>query len=158
MEAGNGTMRMDTQFSVFLANKPGVLAQVCRQLADDKVNIVAMCLMDSTEHGVLRLVTADMSQTRQALKALNVPTSESKVIVATLPNRPGALSDVVERLGANHVSVNYAYVTTGAPGGKTIGILSVSDPTKATKVLSERSARRRSDGGGNRTASPARRR
>lgn len=157
MDTGNGTMRMDTQFSVFLANKPGILARVCRQLADDKVNIVAMCLMDSTEHGVLRLVTADMAQTRQALRSLNLPTSESKVLVATLPNRPGALSDVVERLGAGHVSVNYAYVTTGAPGGKTIGILSVSDPAKATKILSERTARRRNDVG-NRTASPARRR
>ena len=135
MDATNGTVRMDTQFSVFLANKPGVLAHVCRQLADDKVNIIAMCLMDSTEHGVLRLVTGNLGQTRESLKSLNLPTTESKVIIATLPNRPGALSDVVERLGTSHVSVNYAYVTTGAPGGKTVGVLSVSDPQKASKLL-----------------------
>lgn len=156
--ATNGTIRMDTQFSVFLANKPGVLSQVCRRLADDKINIVAMCLMDSTEHGVLRVLTESADKTRATLKTLNIPTTESNVVVITLPNRPGALSDVVERLGTNHVNVNYAYCTTGAPGGRTVGILSVSDPAKASKLLGERSARRRSDANGNRTASPARRR
>ncbi len=158
MDLNNGAVRTDTQFSVFLANKPGILAQVCRRLADDKINIVAMCLMDSTEHGVLRLITADLGQTRETLKALNLSTTESKVIIATLPNRPGALSDVVERLGASHVSVNYAYVTTGAPGGRTVGVLSVSDAQKASKLLTERSPRRLREPNGNRTSPPARRR
>lgn len=145
MNGSNGALRTETQFSVFLANKPGVLAQVCRQLADDKVNIVAICLMDSTEHGVLRMVTEHADKARKSIGSLNLPVSENRVIILTLPNRPGALSDVVERLAAGKVSVNYAYVTTGAPGGKTVGVLSVSDPNKASKLLTERSARRVSD-------------
>ena len=49
-------VRTAVQFSVFLVNKPGILAQVTRALADEKINIVAMTLVDSQEHGVLRLV------------------------------------------------------------------------------------------------------
>lgn len=158
MTNSNGTLRTQTQFSIFLANKPGVLAQVCRHLASDKINIVAMCLMDTTEHGVLRLVAEDEAQARRSLQLLNVASTESKVMLVTLPNRPGALSDVVERLGAAHVSVNYAYVTTGAAGGKTIGILSVSDSAKAGKILSERTPRRIADKSGVRAAPSARRR
>ena len=39
--------RTETQFSVFLVNKPGVLAQVTGALAKAKVNVVAMTLVDS---------------------------------------------------------------------------------------------------------------
>ena len=44
------------QFSVFLVNKPGVLAQVTGALASEKVNLIAVTLVDSQEHGVLRMV------------------------------------------------------------------------------------------------------
>ena len=143
MKANNGTTTTDTQFSVFLANKPAVLARVCQQLADDKINIVALSMMDSTEHGVLRLVAEDSERARRSLTSLNVPTAETIVLMATLPNRPGALADVVQRLAANHIGVNYAYCTAGAPGGKTIGVFRVSDLHKATKVLAERQPRRK---------------
>lgn len=142
MKTENGTL-VDTQFSVFLANKPGLLAQVCQQLASDKINIVAMSMMDASEHGVLRLVVEDSGRARQAFTKLNLPTTESKVLLTTLPNRPGALADVVERLASEHISVNYAYCTAGAAGGKAIGIFRVSDLKRAEKVLAERRPRRK---------------
>ncbi|MCK4343479.1 MAG: hypothetical protein KAY37_17330 [Phycisphaerae bacterium] len=144
MKANNGTMRTDTQFSVFLANKPAILAKICQRLADDKINIVAMSMMDSTEHGVLRVVAEDAERARESLAAVNVPTAETIVLLALLPNRPGALADVVARMAANHIGVNYAYCTTGAPGGKTTGVFCITDIRKATKILSERLPRRKS--------------
>lgn len=143
MPASNGSITSDTQFSVFLANKPLLLAHICQQLADDKINIIAMSMMDSTEHGVLRLVAADTDRTRETLASLDVPTAETAVLMATLPNRPGALADFVERLSLSHITVNYAYCTTGAPGGKTIGVFRVSDIKKAAKVINERQPRRK---------------
>jgi hypothetical protein len=157
MKATNGNMRTDTQFSVVLANKPAVLAQVCQKLADDKVNIVALSMMDSTEHGVLRLVVEDSGQARESLAGLNVPTTETKVLLATLPNRPGALADFVERLAIGHIGVNYAYCTTGARGGKTLGVFRVSDLQKATRVLAERHPRRKLENSTMRTAVAGRR-
>jgi len=139
----SGTTRTETQFSVFLANKPNVLARVCQKLAEDKINIVALSMMDASEHGVLRLVVADPARARQSLASLNVPTAETTVLLATLPNRPGAMADVVERLASNHISVSYAYCTTGAPGGKTLGVFRVSDLKKAAQVLDERKPRRK---------------
>jgi hypothetical protein len=143
MSTHNNGLRTDTQLSVFLVNKPGVLARVCHELATHKVNIVAMSMMDSTEHGVLRLVVENPPAARQHLMRLDVPITETTVMVATLPNRPGALADVVERLAAAHVNVNYAYCTTGAAGGKTLGIFKVSDVNKAVQVLAERKPRSR---------------
>ena len=136
-------MQLVTQFSVFLVNKPGVLAMVCDELARAKVNVTAITMMDSMEHGVLRLVAEDTEKTRAALKSLNIPTTETNVLTLDLPNRPGALADVCTVLAEGHVNINYAYSTTGARGGKAKVILKVADEKKAMKLLTGPKKRRR---------------
>lgn len=136
-------MNTITQFSVFLVNKPGVLAQVTDALANAKINILALTMMDSSEHGVLRLVVADTDKARDVLKRLNLPMTETDVLLLEMSNRPGALADVCGRLAAAHVNINYAYVTTGASGGKASAVLKVADTKKAIFVLSERKPRRK---------------
>jgi hypothetical protein len=131
------------QFSIFLVNKPGVLAQVTRALADEKINISAMTLVDSQEHGVLRMVAADAPAARKVLTALNLPMTETEVLCVELSNDPGALADVAGLLGANHININYAYCTSGAPGGRTTGVFKVADPKKAQKLLEGGAARHR---------------
>ncbi|MGA2499962.1 MAG: ACT domain-containing protein [Tepidisphaeraceae bacterium] len=133
--------RVELQFSVFLVNKPGVLAQVTRALAEEKINIVAMTLVDSQEHGVLRFVAEDALSARKTLMLLNLPTTETEVLRMELSNRPGALADVAGLLGENHININYAYCTSGAPGGKTTAILKVADLAKAQRVLKVSSAK-----------------
>ncbi|HPM24327.1 MAG TPA: hypothetical protein PLP66_10515, partial [Phycisphaerae bacterium] len=73
MKAYNGATRTDTQFSVFLANKPNVLAQVCQRLADDRVNILALSMMDTTSRNTPCSVVENPDRARQCLTALNVP-------------------------------------------------------------------------------------
>jgi len=141
--AANHGLSTQTQFSLFLVNKPGALAKVLQRLADGKINIVAMSMMDSTEHGVMRLVAEDPAHVRASLKEVDLPATETDVLTAVLPNRPGALADVVERLSRNRISVNYAYCTTGAAGGRTLGIFKVSSLAKAMQTLSERKPKRK---------------
>jgi len=124
-----------TQFSVFLVNKPGVLAQVTTALAQEKINLLAVTLVDSQEHGVLRLVAEDDAAARAVLTKLNLPMTETDVLCVDLPNRPGALADVATVLGKEHININYAYVTSGAPGGRTTGVFKVADQAKAVHVL-----------------------
>ena len=131
-------MELVTQFSVFLINKPGVLAQVTRQIAQAKTNVTAMTMTDSSEHGVLRLVGADPGKLRTALAELNLPTTETDVLLVTMANRTGALADVCQKLATAHINISYAYCTTGASGGKTKAVFKVADTKKAMKVLKEK--------------------
>ncbi len=131
-------MELVTQFSVFLVNKPGVLAQVTRQIAQAKTNVTAMTMTDSSEHGVLRLVGADPGKLRTALAELNLPTTETEVLLVTMPNRTGALADVCQKLATAHINISYAYCTTGASGGKTKAVFKVADTKKAMKVLKDK--------------------
>ena len=128
-------MHIATQFSIFLINKPGILAQVLNALAKGKVNIVAMTMMDSVEHGVLRLVAVQPDHARDILKHISVQVNETEVLCVTLSNKPGALADVATQLSKVHVNINYCYVTAGARGGKTTGVLKVADLPKAIKTL-----------------------
>jgi hypothetical protein len=131
-------MHIATQFSVFLVNKPGVLAQVTSKLADAKVNIVAMTMTDSMEHGVLRLVAEKPEKARQVVGSLNIPVTETEVLAVPLANQPGALADVCQRLAEAHININYAYSTARSSRGQTTAILKVADLKKAMKVLEVR--------------------
>lgn len=128
-------MHLDTQFSIFMVNKPGVLAQLLNVLAEEKVNIVAMTMMDSVEHGVMRLVGGGATKVRNILKRLNVQFSEAQVLCVNLPNHAGAFADVTTKLSKAHINISYAYCTAGARGGRTTGVLKVADVKKAIKVL-----------------------
>lgn len=139
-------MKVVQQFSVFLVNKPGVLAQVSRQIAQAKINILAMTMTDSSEHGVLRVVVEDAPKLRAALAELNLPTTETDVLLIDMPNRPGALAEICGRLAEGHVNISYAYCTTGASGGKTKGIFKVADTRKAMKLLAVPAPRHRDTG------------
>lgn len=118
-----------------MVNKPGVLARVLNTLAVAKINIVAMTMMDSAEHGVMRLVGSSHQRVREVLTQLNMQFSETDVLCVNLPNKAGALADITAKLASAHINIAYAYVTAGARGGRTTGILKVADVKKAMKVL-----------------------
>ena len=124
-----------SQFSVFMINKPGVLAQTLTALAKQKINVVALTMTDSVEHGVLRLVTEKPDEARDLFRKINATADETEVLCVTLSNSSGALADVTSRLAEAHININYAYCTAGARGGKTTGVLKVADIAKAIKVL-----------------------
>jgi len=128
-------MHLETQFSIFMVNKPGVLVQLLNVLADNKINIVAITMMDSVEHGVMRMVGVGGDKIREILKKMNMQFSETQVLCVNLPNHAGAFADVTNKLSKAHINISYAYCTAGAKGGRTTGILKVADVKKAIKIL-----------------------
>lgn len=130
-------MNIARQFSIFMVNKPGVLAQVLGEFARAKINVVAMTMMDSAEHGVMRVVFGAPKRAREILSKLNMPHSETEVLCVNLANKSGALAGVAEKLARNHVNISYAYCTAGAKGGRTTGILKVADVKKAMRILEQ---------------------
>ena len=128
-------METTKQISVFLENKPGRLANVLLALAREKVNVIALTIMDSHEHSVLRLVISDVPSTTQVLQGLNTNYTETDVLMVELRNQPGALAHVCEQLAGAHVNIEYAYVSSGGRNGKVFGIFKVSNNQKAMQVL-----------------------
>jgi hypothetical protein len=128
-------MYLATQFSIFMVNKPGVLAQVLNAFADAKVNIIALTMMDSVEHGVMRVVGGSTAKVQKVLKKLNMQYGQTDVLCISLSNQSGALAKVTQKLSEAHINISYAYCTAGAKGGRTTGVLKVADVKKAMHVL-----------------------
>jgi hypothetical protein len=125
------------QVTVSLENKPGRLAQVLSELAQAKVNIVALSVMDKSEKSVLRLVTEDPATTKKVMQALNLNHHETEVLAVELRNQPGALARVCETLAGGHINVDYAYCSSGGRNGRVFGIFKVSNLDKAQRILGE---------------------
>ena len=128
-------MQIQTQFSVYLINKPGVLAAVTGALAKAKVNIIALALMDAGEHGALRIVCDDHETTREVLGKTHDRWTEAEVLTLEMVNKPGAFAGIARDLALAHVNITYAYCSGGASGGRTTAVFKVSDMKKAQKVL-----------------------
>jgi hypothetical protein len=138
-------METSKQVSVFLENKPGRLANVLSALAREKVNVTALTVMDSKEHSVLRLVTEDLPRTVQVLNALGTPHTETEVLLVDLKNQPGALARVCEQLAAEHLNIDYCYVSSGGRNGRVFGIFKISNSEKAMRLLGGSNNKRRLD-------------
>lgn len=130
-------METTKQISVYLENKPGRLANVLKALYREKINVIALTVMDSHEHSVLRLVTDDLARTREVAKAVGTPMAETDVLLVELRNQPGSLAHVCEVLGTEHINIDYAYCSSGGRNGKTLGVFKVSNVEKAMRILNE---------------------
>ncbi len=135
-------MQTRKQITVFLENKPGRLAHVLSELARQKINIVALTVMDRNEQAVLRLVTEDEADTASVIQGANIAFTETDVLAAELKNQPGALAHVCETLAAEHINIEYAYCSSGGRNGKVFGIFKVSNLEKAQKILGTATSRK----------------
>lgn len=100
-----------TQFTLYVENKPGALATITRRLASQKINIDGISVSESTDVGLVQVVVDRADVTRKILSKLRIPFTVQDVALLTLRNKPGALSEVVSRLAAARVNVNYVYAT-----------------------------------------------
>lgn len=129
-------MHADTQFSIFLVNKPGVMDAVTRALAEANVNLFALSLSDSGEHGVLRVVCDNAEKAREVLRETHDRWTETDVLVVPIGNTPGAFEAVTRKLAAAAININYAFCTADQNGGGTsTAIFKVDDMDKAISVL-----------------------
>lgn len=130
-------MEIAKQLSVFLANKPGTLADVCEELAKAKINIFALTISDTADHSVVRMVVSDTSAAVNIFEERGVLVVESKVLMIENNNKPGTLAKISSKLAKAKINIEYAYLAT-SPGAKAgLLILRADDTKKALKVLSK---------------------
>jgi len=127
-------MARGTQLSVMMENRPGQLAKLGATLARAKVNIEAISVIDSSEVGVVRLVTSANAKARAALKKAGMTVVQQPVLVAKLANEPGALGAAARKLAAAKVNIEFVYGSAAGAGKLSTIVIGVSDIARAAKV------------------------
>jgi hypothetical protein len=125
------------EVTAFLENKPGRLAKICSALAQEKIDIVALSVMETDGPSVLKLITTELGSTKSVLTSLGTEFRVSEVLAVQLENRTGALAKVLEKLAEEHINVEYAYASTTSAPGKALGIFHTSNPKRAFQILNE---------------------
>jgi hypothetical protein len=131
-------MDIAKQLALFLANKPGTLAEVCDELAKAKVNIYALTISDTVDHSVVRMVVSDSNKALMILGEHGVLVVENDVLMIENSNKPGTLAEIAKKLSAAKVNIEYAYLATSPGSKKGLLILRPSDTKKALAVLSKK--------------------
>ncbi len=130
-------MQIAKQLSVFLANKPGTLAEVCEVLSLDGINIYGMTVSDTTDHAVVRMVVSNPEKALFLLEERGVLVVENNVLLTENLNRPGAFGDIARKLAKGKINIEYAYLATSPGSKKGLAVLRVSDTKKAQKILAK---------------------
>jgi len=123
------------QLSVSLPNKRGQLARMSRCLAEAKVNVIALSVLECTESGVVRLVVDKPEEAAKALKQAGMTFNQTDVLLVALPNKVGVLAEVSEKLAESKVNVNFVYGSTGTGRGSTFIVIGCTNMATAQKVL-----------------------
>lgn len=124
------------QLAVFLENRPGALARMCRALEAEKINILGLTVSDTVDHSVIRMVVSDTRKALLMLEQRNVLVVESDVIMMENTNKPGGLAAVAEKLAAAKINIEYAYLANASSSRKGLLFLRPSNVEKAFKLLS----------------------
>ncbi len=123
------------QISAWVENRPGTLGAVADALGAKGVDIRAFLAASLDGKGFVRVVVDRPAVARKVFEAQGWKTTVDELLEVRVPDRPGALARVADRLGAAGINIHYGYLGT-APGAKQGSLfLSVDDPTAAARVL-----------------------
>lgn len=122
------------QLSVFAENRPGALSAITTVLGDAGVDIHALCIADTTEFGVLRLVVDQVDVARKALTEAGFAVSLTNVLAICVGHKPGGLAEALRALGAD-IMVEYCYAFIGWDARRAFVILRVDDNDRAAALL-----------------------
>ena len=123
------------QLSLFLENKPGRLANVCRAMAEEGLNIRALSIADTTDFGVLRLIVDNPELAETKLKARGFLVSITDVVGIKVADRPGGLSAALNHFEKVGISVEYMYAFLGRDGDQAMVILRLNDNAKGIELI-----------------------
>ena len=97
------------EFSFLIGNCPGALVEIATALGDEHVNIEGVSGQTVLEEGVVGVVTDDPGKTRKLLKEQGIDFEEREALVIDLPNHPGELATLLDRLKHDQVNVLSVY-------------------------------------------------
>ncbi|MHA3773353.1 ACT domain-containing protein [Verrucomicrobiota bacterium sgz303538] len=130
-------MKTARQLSIFLDNKPGTLADVCKELANAKINIFALSISDTTDYSVVRMVVSEPQKALHLLGERGVLVVENDVLLIENANKPGTLAEIAHRLAKAKINIEYAYLSTSPTSKKGLAVIRVSETKKALKALAD---------------------
>ncbi len=115
----------------------GSLSKPLEVLTVANVNIRAMCMADTSEFGILRLVVDDPEKGKEALEENNFLVKITEIIGVEMNDTPGGLTTVLDIIKENLIDLEYLYAFSHDKEGKAILLLHADDIDNLITVLTD---------------------
>lgn len=118
------------QISLFLENNKGQLEEITQILSDNNIDLKAINISETTDYGVLKLITDEPDKALNILIDNGYIVSVNSVVAVAVPNRPGGLNELLQLVSEENINIEYMYSVFGPGNGKAYMVLKVNDPDK----------------------------
>ncbi len=105
--------RIVGQLIIATEDKPGMLADVTQVIAQEKVNIEALCCYSMEGKAFFYFITRDNAKVKKAISQKGWQVKEDEVVVVDLENKAGSVNKVAAKLKDQGINLLYCYGSTG---------------------------------------------
>ncbi len=121
------------QLAVYSQNDVGKLLPIVKTLGDNGINIESLNIADTTEYGIVRMLTSDNEKAQKILAKNGFLSTITSLVGVEVKNEAGDLSKVLEKLASNNIDIEYVYSYSKDTG--TALILIKTDKIKEAEEL-----------------------
>ena len=123
------------QISVFLENRAGQFAEITGVLAENKVDLRAISIAETTDYGVLRMIVDNAEKATSILMQHGYLMSMTPVLVIAVPDQPGGVATVLATLAEGNIDIEYMYSLFTHKEGKSYIVFRVAENEKFVELL-----------------------
>ncbi|MCF0241846.1 MAG: amino acid-binding protein [Treponema sp.] len=123
------------QLSVFIENTPKSLCALTKTMADNKVNMRAISLADTSDFGIIRVIVDDPDSVKAVLKENDYVSTITDVLLVEIPDTTGSLNKILTLMAENDRNVEYMYGFTGKKSNSAYMVMRFTDTAKAAEIL-----------------------
>ncbi|MBO4548314.1 MAG: hypothetical protein J5758_03780, partial [Abditibacteriota bacterium] len=124
------------QLTIFIENKAGRVLSLTESLAENHINLMSVCVADTSEYGLVRLIVDKPEAARECLKEKGFSVRRTEIIAVELQNVPGSLNKVIRAVADAGLSIEYMYSFFGERSGMCYAALKFDDIAAAEAALS----------------------
>ena len=122
------------QLSVFIENHEGRLEEVLDVLKEEQISIISLSLADTSEYGLLRLITTNPEAGQAALKKKGFAAMLTDVLAVKLSHQVGRLQEILSMVCKAGLNVEYMYALSNKEDDASI-ICKISNGDEAAKLF-----------------------
>ncbi|HIC91015.1 MAG TPA: hypothetical protein EYP21_02925 [Syntrophaceae bacterium] len=122
------------QINLATLNKVGMLAKVSSAVAGAKVNLNALCAWGDKKKAYFYMVAERHMKAKNALTKAKFKVTDEDVILVEMPNKPGEMQKVAQKIADAGINILYAYGSAGS-GRTSFCIFKTENDKKAIRVI-----------------------
>ncbi len=122
------------QLAVYSQNDVGKLLPIVKTLGDAGINIESLNIADTTEYGIVRMLTSDNEKAQKILSSKGFLSTLTSLVGVEVQNEAGDLAKVLDKLAQNNIDIEYVY-SYSKDSGKALILIKTEKIKEAEELL-----------------------